>query len=125
MAPTARLVAILPCNDLDRSEAFYARLGFSRGPGQEAWQQAYRILSRPDGTQLHLRRAEPGWLPPERNPFGLYLYTEEVAALAAGLRAEIIGGDGPVETAWGTLEFALSDPDGTLVRIGQPVPEKS
>jgi len=30
MQPANALTAILPCNDLDASEAFYNRLGFSR-----------------------------------------------------------------------------------------------
>jgi len=39
------------------------------------------MLSRPDGTRLHLRQAEDGRITPERNPFGLYLYAEAVEAL--------------------------------------------
>lgn len=119
MTPRSGLVAILPCRDLDVSERFYARLGFTRDPGQEAWQDDYRMLSRTDGARLHLRQAEDGWITPERNPFGVYLYAEDVAALAAALSAEIIGGDGPEPTSWGMLEFAVSDPDGTLVRVGR------
>jgi len=30
MRPSHALIAILPCNDLDASEAFYNRLGFTR-----------------------------------------------------------------------------------------------
>ena len=33
--PTHALTAILPCNDLDASEAFYNRLGFSRPEADE------------------------------------------------------------------------------------------
>lgn len=119
MTPRSGLVAILPCRDLDVSERFYARLGFARDPGRETWQDSYRMLSRPDGARLHLRLAEDGWVVPERNPFGLYLYAEDVEALAAVVSAEIIGGDGPRPTSWGMLEFALSDPDGALVRVGR------
>lgn len=121
MTPRAALVAILPCRDLDVSEAFYARLGFSRDGGQAAWQDGYRMLTRPDGSRLHLRKAEEGWIVPERNPFGLYLYAEDVEALATGFKSEIIGAEGPEATAWGMLEFAMSDPDGALVRVGRPL----
>ncbi len=38
MTPRSGLVAILPCRNLDGSERFHARLGFTRDPGQEAWQ---------------------------------------------------------------------------------------
>ncbi len=121
MTPRSGLVAILPCRDLDVSERFYARFGFIRDPGQEAWKDGYRMLSRPDGARLHLRPAEDGWVVPERNPFGLYLYAEDVEALAAAFAGEIIGTDGAAATEWGMLEFALSDPDGALVRIGRPL----
>jgi catechol 2,3-dioxygenase-like lactoylglutathione lyase family enzyme len=68
------LVTILPCNDLDASERFYNRLGFVRRA--EAGDPDYRILSNRAGGQL----ARPG-----RNPFGLYLYLEDVDGLAAAL----------------------------------------
>jgi predicted lactoylglutathione lyase len=108
------LAAILPCNDLDASEAFYARLGFARRSGDDS----YRILADEDGAALHLRKAEPGWLAPGRNPFGLYLSTAKVAALAAGAKDLLLGP--PEAKPWGMYEFAVSDPDQTLVRVGWP-----
>src|SRR5271157_1945816 len=54
---TGRLTAILPCNDLDASERFYNRLGFTRPdeerppPGEP---DAYRMLSNGKGGFLHL-----------------------------------------------------------------------
>jgi hypothetical protein len=75
------LTAILPCNDLDASEAFYALLGFSkRGDYGD-----YRILRDDGGASLHLNKAPEGWLIPGRNPCGLYLYTESVAELVETL----------------------------------------
>ena len=102
------LTAILPCNDLDASEAFYARLGFTRHGGDDS----YRLLSNGRGGELHLNAAVEGWLIPGRNPFGLYLQVENVDELAAkmGLSAE--------DKPWGMYEFAMSDPDETLVRVG-------
>ena len=55
---------------------------------------------------------------PGRNPFGLYLYIEDVDALAAECRNEIIGMTAPEDKPWGMYEFALSDPDEILVRVG-------
>lgn len=121
--PTHALAAILPCNDLDASEAFYNRLGFSRpdadrpAPGEA---DTYRILSDGKGGGLHLTDAVEGWLIPGRNPFGLYLYSEEVDRLAEAFKGETIEEDGPSDKPWGMYEFALSDPDETLVRIGWP-----
>ena len=109
-------VAILPCNDLDASEAFYARLGFTRTPGYPD----YRILTHPAGLQLHLNPAVEGWVEPKRNPFGVYLYVEDVDALAAPVRDLWVNDDGPRDREWGMYEVALSDPDGVLVRIGWP-----
>jgi len=110
------LVAILPCNDLDASEAFYARLGFRRVEGQTGG--TYRILADERGGRLHLTDAVEGWLVPGRNPFGLYLYREDVDALAEALADIRLGA--PSDCEWGMYEFALSDPDETLVRVGWP-----
>lgn len=120
--PSHGLTAILPCNDLDASEAFYNRLGFSRpdadrpAPGQE---DSYRMLADGLGGQLHLTDAVEGWLVPGRNPFGLYLYCEDVDGMAESV-AELIINMGPEDKPWGMYEFALSDPDETLVRVGWP-----
>src|SRR4051812_27809212 len=95
MAPTHGLTAILPCNDLDASEAFYSRLGFSRPDRPAAGEEDdYRMLSDGKGGHLHLTRAVEGWLIRGKNPFGLYLYTEDVDALAAGLREQILEAGG-------------------------------
>lgn len=114
MASEHGLIAILPCNDLDRSEAFYALLGFTRRGGIDD----YRILEDGKGGELHLTDSVEGWVIPGRNPFGLYLRAENVDELAAALGDLVIhpAGDRP----WGMYEFALSDPDETLVRVGWP-----
>jgi hypothetical protein len=111
-----RLVAILPCNDLDAAQAFFERLGFQveGGPAD------YRMMSDGMGGHIHLNPAVDGWLASSANPFGLYLYREDVDALAATFAGEIIEPDGPSDKTWGMYEFALNGPDGTLVRIGWP-----
>ena len=109
------LIAILPCSDIDASEAFYARLGFRRHDSEHG---GYRILVHPAGGELHLRLAEAGWLMRGRNPLGVYFYTEDVDALAARIGAR------PEDKPWGMYEFALSDPDDTLVRIGWPTRQR-
>ncbi|WP_407177948.1 VOC family protein [Bradyrhizobium sp. STM 3562] len=123
MRPTHAMIAILPCNDLDASEAFYKRLGFVR-PDEErssgSADDSYRILSDGKGGQLHLTDAVEGWLVPGRNPFTLYLYTEDVDALAAEFAGELLEKNGPEDKPWGMYEFSLSDPDETLVRVGRP-----
>ncbi|MBB2200181.1 VOC family protein [Gluconacetobacter tumulisoli] len=120
--PPGLLIAILPCNDLDASEGFYRRLGFVRsdvGPASSPQPDSYRLLSNGGGGFLHLTDAVEGWLVPGRNPFGLYLHAENVDELCAAFRTELIGA-GPEDKPWGMYEFAISDPDGTLVRVGWP-----
>jgi catechol 2,3-dioxygenase-like lactoylglutathione lyase family enzyme len=114
--PRHCLVAILPCNDIDVSTDFYGRLGLS----VQSDHGRYRILSDSKGWLLHLSSESPqGWVVSGRNPNGLYLYLEDVDGLANSL-GDLILGDGPEHKPWGMYEFALSDPDGTLVRIGWP-----
>jgi len=122
LQPRNALIAILPCNDLDASEAFYTRLGFARRRNEKPaeWEDSYRILTDGKGASLHLTDAVAGWLIPGRNPFGLYHHTEDVDALAAEFAAALIGTNGPEDKPWGMYEFALSDPDDTLVRVGRP-----
>ncbi|GJG88849.1 glyoxalase [Gemmatimonadetes bacterium T265] len=113
-----RLTAILPCNDLDAAEAFFARLGFTRDAGSP---DDYRMLSDGRGGHVHLTAAVAGWLVPGRNPFGLYLYREDVDGLAAACADEVIEPEGPSDKPWGMYEFALNGPDETLVRVGWPI----
>lgn len=110
-----RAVAIVPSHDLDASEAFYRRLGFEVASDYGH----YRILADGRGWHLHLNRVR-GWPgKAEDNPLGLYLYVEDVDAVAERVRELIIEPGAPHRKPWGTYEFALSDPSGTLVRIGR------
>ncbi len=103
-------VAIIPASNLAVSQAFYERLGFAATSIFDA--HGYRILHDRAGASVHLTRVDPGWVDPEQNAHGLFIYSEEVEALAARLGCR-------VETKpWGLREFAVSDPDGTLVRVG-------
>jgi catechol 2,3-dioxygenase-like lactoylglutathione lyase family enzyme len=114
--PNHCIVAILPCNDIEASTAFYARLGLSVLSDYGR----YRILNDNQGWHLHLSNESPaGWVVPGRNPNGLYLYQADVDSLANSL-GDLLKGNGPEHKPWGMYEFALSDPDGTLVRVGWP-----
>jgi catechol 2,3-dioxygenase-like lactoylglutathione lyase family enzyme len=113
---TPCIVAITPCNDIEASTAFYLRLGLH----VHSDHGRYRILSDGKGWLLHLSAEAPeGWVVPGRNPNGLYVYLEDVDGLASRV-ADLTVGAGPEHKPWGMYEFALSDPDGTLVRIGWP-----
>jgi hypothetical protein len=115
----AGVTAIIPCNDLDAAERWWNRLGFTRPAGQD-WGD-YRMLSDGAGGDVHLTAAVEGWVVPGRNPFGVYLYTPRVDALAETIRGEIIEREkAPAHKPWGMYEFAVNGPDDLLVRIGWP-----
>jgi catechol 2,3-dioxygenase-like lactoylglutathione lyase family enzyme len=115
MSEDHRTVAIVPSSDLDASVAFYRRLGLEVVSDYGG----YRILADGRGWHLHLNRIE-GWPPRiEENPLGLYLYVDDVDAVAERVRELIIEPGAPHNKPWGTYEFAVSDPSGTLVRIGR------
>jgi hypothetical protein len=111
-----RLTAILPCNDVDQAQAFFERLGFSRKDSPDD----YRMLEDGLGGYIHLTCAVDGWVVPGRNPFGLYLYRQDVDGLATAFKGEILETQGPTDKPWGMYEFALNGPDDILVRIGWP-----
>ena len=108
--PKPGAVPIVPCHDLDESQAFYERLGFYLTTNYDA--HGYRILHDGDGSSVHLTRVDAGSVDPGRNAHGIYLYSRNVDALAEefGCRAE--------DKPWQLREFAVSDPCGTLVRVG-------
>lgn len=119
---TADTVApILPARDLAETRAFYERLGFETAGW---WPQAlggYAILAR-GAIEMHF------FAFPEIVPHGSYAQcywrVKDVDALHAefvrlGLSPDGIPRLSAVEDKpWGTREFALVDPNGTLVRVG-------
>ena len=112
MEPKHAAVAILPSHDLDESQAFYERLGFSLVSRYDA--QGYRILRDEAGASVHLTKVDAGWVDPDRNAHGVYFYSEDVGTLAAEFETSAD------PKPWGLREFAVSDPVGTLVRVGWP-----
>ena len=117
MSEAHRAVAIIPTGDMDASEAFYRRLGLEVASDYGD----YRILADGRGWHLHLHKVE-GWPRKiEDNPVGVYLYVEDVDAIAERVRELIIETGAPHRKPWGTYEFAVSDPSGTLVRVGRVV----
>jgi len=119
--PTPDLaIPTLPSRSLPATLAFYARLGFSGrvlGAGD-----AYAVLTR-DSLELHFF-AHPTLRPPESHA-GCYIRVASVDALyhafaAAALPvAGIPRMDTLADKPWGMREFAVVDPDGNLLRIGQ------
>ena len=116
--PLTAALAVLPCTDLGAARAFWSRLGFEATVDHGEY-----VILQGHGTEVHLRLAEPGGLVPGRNPCGVYVRIEAVDAVFHGF------GEGalhpPKIQPWGLYEFAVSDPDQTLVRVGWPVAERA
>jgi len=121
--PTADLaIPILPSRSVPDTVAFYRRLGFEGGP--HAYDAGYAILCK--GT------VEPHFfahkdLVPADSSAGCYLRVADVdgfhrACLAGQLPSHGIPRmDAPQDKPWGLREFAIVDPDGNLLRIGQVI----
>jgi len=112
------IVAIVPTADMQRSLAFYKAFGFQIDLYQDGTQYAFLHL---DGNYIHLRLADPAEL--TNNPGGAYIYVQDAdrfhaRLLAAGLTPLCP----PQNQPWKCREFAISDPYGFLLRIGQTIP---
>ncbi|MCE4207228.1 VOC family protein, partial [Escherichia coli] len=113
-----RAIPTFPCRDLDSASAFYQSLGFHLG----ARYPTYAILQR-GALELHLSLFEA--LEPKTNCSAAYLRLEDAQALHRQATALGLGGQGIPritvldEQPVGMREFALIDPDGNLLRVGQ------
>ena len=117
-----RLTSFAPqflVDDLDRSMAFYRKLGFTFG---EPWGGFYAIGHR-DGLELHLKA------PPKNHAERRYRRDNEHLDAAAGVDGIEAFYDTCVSngitilkplasTAWGTKDFYVEDPDGHIVSFG-------
>ena len=116
--PPVGAFAIVPSNSLPDSIPFWERLGFERTGGDAN----YIIMTGWD-CEVHLAQAGSGpWrVSEEHNPFGVFIRTPEVDAIAARVDDLIIRPEGVLRhREWGLYEVGVCGPDGLLVRIGWP-----
>ena len=112
---------ILPSRSLNDTLAFYRRLGFD---GTIHSHGDYAILVR-ETVELHFFTHRE--LCPAESSAGCYIRVADVDsvyrafALAELPRRGIPRQDGLEAKPWGMREFAIVDPDGNLLRIGQPL----
>lgn len=119
-APPADLaIPVLPSRSLENTVRFYRQLGFE---GDIHSFGDYAILRR--GTiEIHFFTHRE--LRPAESHAGCYLRVADAGALhrdfgKAQLPAHGIPRQDPIEDKpWGMREFAVVDPDGNLIRIGQ------
>ncbi len=106
-------------DDLQRSIAFYRRLGFTFG---EPWEDFYAI-GQLDGLELHLKlapknqaerqfRCENEHLDASAGVAGIEAYYEECVANQVTILRPL------TTTEWGTKDFYVEDPDGYIICFG-------
>jgi catechol 2,3-dioxygenase-like lactoylglutathione lyase family enzyme len=106
-------------DDLDRSMAYYQKLGFTFG---EPWDGFYAIGDL-DGLELHLKEA------PKNQAERQYRRDHEHLDASAGVDGieafyeRCVANDARIlkplaATAWGTKDFYVEDPDGYIISFG-------
>ena len=115
---TVRAVG-MTVDDLDRSIDYYRRLGFSFS---EPWDGFYAIGTR-DGLELHLKEAPKNWAERQFRREHEHL---DAAAGVDGIEAfygQCVANGASIlkpltDTAWGTKDFYIEDPDGYVIAFG-------
>lgn len=115
-----RITANLPSGDLDRTEAFYARLGFARAWRDEGWM----VLT---AGPLEVEFVPKPGLDPRTNDHSACIRVNELDALHARFREAGLPEDGrgiprltaPEARPGLPRMFALVDADGNLLRCLQ------
>jgi catechol 2,3-dioxygenase-like lactoylglutathione lyase family enzyme len=118
----ARLTSFAPqflVDDLGRSIAYYQKIGFRFG---EPWEGFYAI-GQLDGLEVHLKEAaksqeERRWrrdhehLDASAGVDGIEAFYEHCVANGVTVIKPL------ADTAWGTKDFYIADPDGYIIGFG-------
>jgi catechol 2,3-dioxygenase-like lactoylglutathione lyase family enzyme len=119
MTKFVQSATVLEVKDIKVSEAFYReKLGFRPGLffGEPP---TFCIVSRDDVTILLdlARKPHPA---PLNQYWAMYLYVDDVNAMAAELAARGVALDRePEDQPYGCRDFDIRDPDGHVIGIGQ------
>ncbi|WP_031500987.1 bleomycin resistance protein [Bryobacter aggregatus] len=109
-------IPVLPSLNLDETVGFYTRIGF------QVWSRHdddYAILGR-EGSEMHFFLMQH--LIPSESFFGCYWKVSDAVALHAEFTGLGLTNLHPIEEKpWGMREFALIDPHGNLIRVGQEI----
>jgi hypothetical protein len=113
-------IPILPCRSVSVTAGFYKRFGFEGGA--HGFDSEYAILMR-GAVELHFFTHKE--LVPAESSAGCYIRVQDVESIYRSFsssklpRAGIPRMDVLQDKPWGLREFAIVDPDGNLLRIGQ------
>ena len=122
VAMKPRVTSLAPqllVDDLERSMAYYRRLGFAFG---EPWDNFYAI-GHIDGLELHLKmppksaaarrdQRDDEHLDAAAGVDGIEAYYEQCAANGIMILKPLTA------TPWGTKDFYIEDPDGNVICFG-------
>ncbi len=108
---------IFPVADLAPATTFYRAMGFE----VQAWDDTYALVRHRGEELLHLSVVDD--FRPAANRAAGYLHVRDVDAWHtawSALKDELgFAMDAVADRPWGMREFAMRDPDGNLLRIGQ------
>lgn len=122
--PADLAIPILPSRSLSDTLRFYRRLGFEGkilGEGD-----SYAILRR-ESVEIHFFAYKE--LVPAESHAGCYIRVADAEGISRAFasamlpRLGIPRQDALEDKPWGLREFAIVDPDGNLLRIGQLLPQ--
>lgn len=115
-----RVSPVIPVRDLDAALDRYRRLGFAVKP--YSGPDRYGFADR-GGVSLHI--TEWAEHDPDRTGAVIYLYVFNADAVHTEWRAAAVEGrlGDPADTPYGLREFGYVDPEGTLIRVGSPLPD--
>lgn len=110
-------------DDLERSMAFYRKLGFTFG---EPWGGFYAI-GYIDGLELHLKEAPKNAAEREHRRAHEHLDASAGVDGIEELYARCVENEVTImkplaSTAWGTKDFYVEDPDGYIICFGGTTP---
>lgn len=120
--PQDLAIPILPSRSVNDTVAFYRRLGFEGGA--HPFDGGYAILTR-GSVELHFFTHKD--LVPAESSAGCYIRVRDVEAFYRHCsfshlpRTGIPRMDILEDKPWRLREFAIVDPDGNLIRIGQVI----
>jgi catechol 2,3-dioxygenase-like lactoylglutathione lyase family enzyme len=124
MQPYDLAIPILPSRAITETVGFYKRLGFEGGAHES--DAGYAILRR-GAIELHFFTHRE--LVPAESSAGCYIRVLNVESIYKSFSTSHLPRRGipRMETLedkpWGLREFAVVDPDGNLLRIGQIIPK--
>lgn len=107
-------IPVIPSLDLQRSVAFYLK----HFDFKTQWYDEYVVLYHSEGFSIHLWKCTDHYLCMNS---GFYIRVTDVEAVYNKLNISgVIHPNGSLEIKpWGMKEFAITDPDGNLIRIGE------